>query len=223
VTAFRVLIDRADDNDPEQVIWPLPNVWLGVSVEDQQRADERIPDLLETSAAVRFLSCEPLLGPIDLNRLHQEFDDGLGHSWESCLNGKRFSEWGGDDGNGGDIDGVAKIDQVIVGGESGPNARPMHPDWARDLRDQCAAAGVPFLFKQWGEWAPHTLRAGGDLGGDVRRGFVTVVYPTGQTEDEIFLETGGRNTIPGTRYVARVGKKAAGRLLDGRTHDGVPS
>jgi protein gp37 len=103
--------------------WPLSNVWLGVSVENQQWADIRIPALLDTPAAVRFLSCEPLLGPINL-------------------------------GEPADT----RVDWVIVGGESGRGARPMHPDWARSLRDQCTAAGVPFLFKQWGEHAPRSYR-----------------------------------------------------------------
>jgi protein gp37 len=92
--------------------WPLPNVWLGTSVEDQRRADERVPLLARTPAAVRFLSCEPLLGPLDL------------------------APW------------LDRLGWVIVGGESGPRHRPMDPDWARALRDQCAAAGVPFFFKQ---------------------------------------------------------------------------
>jgi Bacteriophage protein gp37 len=103
----------------------LPNVWLGVSAEDQKRADLRIPALLDTPAAVRFVSAEPLLGPIDLSRFVE--DDG-----------EKFD--------------LPPLSWVIVGGESGPGARPMHPDWARSLRDQCVAAGVPFLFKQWGEW-----------------------------------------------------------------------
>jgi protein gp37 len=102
----------------------LPNVWLGVSVENQAAADERIPHLLQTPAAIRFLSCEPLLGPVEIHRYAM---GGL----------------------------ITTLDWVIVGGESGPGARPVHPDWARSLRDQCAAAGVPFFFKQWGEWGPE--------------------------------------------------------------------
>lgn len=117
-----------------QLPWPLPNVWLGVSVETQQWADIRIPALLDTPAAVRFLSCEPLLGPVTF----------------------RWAKWqpfGHEPGEVTDhLDGLRRIDWVIVGGESGPGARPMHPDWARTLRDQCVAAGVPFLFKQWGAW-----------------------------------------------------------------------
>ncbi|MEV5021380.1 phage Gp37/Gp68 family protein [Sphingobium sp. LMA1-1-1.1] len=134
----------------------LENVWLGVSVEDQARADERIPHLLATPAAVRWLSCEPLLGPVRLDRIHETFDDGLAHSWESCLNGKRFDIWGE-----GENDGHPKVDWVVVGGESGKGARPMLADWARSLRDQCSEAGTPFFFKQWGAYLPC-----GQLNGD---------------------------------------------------------
>jgi protein gp37 len=108
--------------------WPLPNVWLGVSVENQRAADGRIPDLLATPAALRFVSCEPLLGPVDL------------YTWLPLLEIERESR-GPDD---------RYVDWVIVGGESGPGARPMHPDWARHIRDQCLKARVPFFFKQWG-------------------------------------------------------------------------
>ncbi len=107
---------------------PLPNVWLGVSVEDQKRANERIPLLLDTPAAVRFISAEPLLGPITVFSMNGPID--IYRGMESPL------------------------DWVIVGGESGPGARPMHPGWARSLRDQCAEADVAFFFKQWGNWRP---------------------------------------------------------------------
>ena len=113
---------------------PLPNVWLGVSVEDQATADLRIPLLLQCPAAVRWLSCEPLLGPIDLERVLRR---------------------------GGSID-PGQIDWVVVGGESGVCARPMQPEWARMLRDACSAACVPYYFKQWGEWAPADDAAGGE-------------------------------------------------------------
>ena len=115
-------------------VWPLPNVWLGVSCEDQKRADERIPLLLQTPAAVRFLSVEPMLGPVDLQgRLVEWHRDGstffspVPHSTP-----KRLFDW------------------LICGGESGGNSRPFNLAWARSLRDQCAAAGVPFFFKQAG-------------------------------------------------------------------------
>lgn len=111
-----------------------PNVWVGTTVEDQQRADERIPALLKIPARVRFLSCEPLLGPVNLTVI---INNGLGRDALRV-----------DDASMGDPE--RHVDWVICGGESGPGARPMHPDWARSLRDQCAAAGVAFHFKQWG-------------------------------------------------------------------------
>jgi protein gp37 len=193
-----------------RVGWPLPNVWLGVSCEDQERADERIPQLLETPAAVRFISAEPLLGPISLGALRL----ATASPYDS-LRGRRAEP------ENDDIS-CAKLDWVIVGGESGPNARPMHPDWPRALRDQCSAAGVPFFFKQWGAWVPHYPKAGGDLGEDVRRGRVRIVHPTGQTDVEVSIETGGRSTIPGSRYMRAVGKKEAGRLLVGVEHNEFP-
>jgi protein gp37 len=130
--------------------WPLTNVWLGVSVEDQRWADIRIPALLDTPAAVRFLSCEPLLGPVTLA------PEWLQADHETCT----CSETAG----------CREIHWVIVGGESGRGARPMHPDWALDLRDQCAGANVPFHFKQWGAHGSDGVRRdkhinGGDLDG----------------------------------------------------------
>lgn len=123
------------DQDPEL---PLPNVWLGVSVENQQWADIRIPALVKTPAAVRFLSCEPLLGPVDLMRWTCRHTP-------DCLNEMKSPPWCV---CGRDADGY--LDWVIVGGESGPGARPMDTAWARTIRDQCTAAGVAFHFKQWG-------------------------------------------------------------------------
>lgn len=124
--------------------WPLPNVWLGVSVEDQKRADLRIPALLDTPAAVRWISAEPLLGPVDII-------NSLGDSW------------------------LTGIDWIVAGGESGPGSRPMHPDWARSLRDQCEVAGVPFLFKQWGSHRPSAV------GSIVRGGVRFPMVPASKT------------------------------------------
>lgn len=124
------------------MLWPLTNVWLGVSVENQEQADKRIPLLIDCPAAVRWLSCEPLLGPIDLepvfnSRRHTEVTNVEGYA-SKCTEPH--------------LTCAGVINWVVVGGESGPKARPMHPDWARSLRDQCQAADVPFFFKQWGEW-----------------------------------------------------------------------
>ena len=174
--------------------WPLPNVWLGVSIENQATADERIPLLLQTPAAVRFVSCEPMLGPVDLYGGDPDprlggVTAGHGVTLEPCW-------YPGDDPHGPPRPG---LDWVICGGESGPGARPMHPDWARSLRDQCQAAGVPFFFKQWGEWAPNCLCG----------------------------SKGPHRTTPRPEpghmgCMFRCGKKAAGREIDGRTWDEAP-
>lgn len=172
--------------------WPLPNVWLGVSVEDQKRADERIPILLETPAAVRWISAEPLLGPLYLRRISV-----LG-GWYDALAGYRDIERG--------ISPEGVLDWVVVGGESGPGARPMHPGWARGLRDQCRNAGVPFLFKQWGNWLPLQDSEG---------------YWPQEAEGCMRLNvdgTKGRYGYP----MQNVGKKRAGRLLDGVEHNEYP-
>lgn len=132
--------------------WPLPNVWLGVSVEDQRRANERIPHLLATPAAVRFVSAEPLLGPVRFTRLSRSIAAGLssvtnamtGHEWDNSeIFGENLPE-------ADDRPTLPRLDWVIVGGESGPGARPFNPDWARSVRDQCKAAGTAFFMKQMG-------------------------------------------------------------------------
>ena len=173
----------------------LPNVWLGVSVENQSAADERIPLLLDTPAAVRWISAEPLLGPVDLNQLLVDQERGL-HG--SALHEQHDDCY---------YQSNAQLDWVVVGGESGPKARPMHPEWARSLRDQCAAAGVPFLFKQWGEWG--TIPGHG------------AHYPAGIAPDGSWVGAEDRFTED-CALMYRIGKKAAGRLLDGHTHDGFP-
>lgn len=173
---------------------PLPNVWLGISAENQQWADIRIPELLDTPAAVRWVSAEPLLGPIDL-------DNCGGYQ---AVTPKPFP-------------GLTYLKWVVVGGESGPKARPMHPDWARSLRDQCQEAGVPFLFKQWGEYAPGRIiespqfRGGAyfDDGGHVVGGNPAVSLPS------------VHNFGDGTGAY-RAGKGRAGRLLDGREWNEYP-
>lgn len=180
--------------------WPLPNVWLGTSISDQASADLRIPHLLATPAAVRFLSAEPLLGPVNLL-----VTDSKGHDI-SALRGIGCDPT---DPDGADeYYRTGKLDWVIVGGESGPDARPMHPDWARSLRDQCVAAGVPFFFKQWGEWLPV-----GDWYEDHHSSLPVRAWNGASWTDD------GRT---GGEWVARIGKRAAGRLLDGRTWDQMP-
>jgi protein gp37 len=131
-------------SDPRRT-WPLSNVWLGVTVEDQQRADERIPLLLRCPASVRFVSIEPMLGPVDLARI-----DFGGAGVQNVLD-CRVSAWAQRNG----IEKLNGIDWVIAGGETGPGARPAAPDWFRGIRDQCQEAGVPFFFKGGGDWSPH--------------------------------------------------------------------
>ena len=139
-----------------------PNVWLGTTVESQEFAKGRIKQLLRVPAAVHFLSCEPLLGPLDLRE------------WLS----------------------TGRLDWVIAGGESGPHARPTDPQWFESLRDQCTHYGVKFHFKQWGEWTP--------------------TKPT-------MWQRIRRMNVPSGVSVFRAGKKTAGRLLGGRTWDGMPA
>jgi len=199
---------RLSANPDVQWQAPLKNVWLGVSAERQQEADERIPLLLQTPAAIRFVSLEPLLGPIDLENL--KFDGGEKivhgfcgqHAFRDGDHWEHAGEWPG-------------IDWVIVGGESGPNARPMHPRWARDLRDQCAV-GVPFFFKQWGE------HAWGELIDDDRE--EPYRRWTNDDADSWRLDEYGkaRCDLP-QWWPSKVGKKAAGRLLDGIEHNGMPA
>ena len=202
--------------------WPLPNVHLGVSVEDQARADERIPDLLATPAAVRFISAEPLLGPVDLRAI--EIPMGVGVDVFDAL------QFDFEHGEEDTAQGTATIDWVIAGGESGPGARPMHPDWARSLRDQCKAAGVAFHFKQWGEWAPLDAFGGvEDRPISDRRGRVRdwmnryVVACRGYPDERGDRLRAHSFTQHATSLVYKVGKKRAGRLLDGRTWDEFPA
>lgn len=209
------------------------NAAIGTTVEDQKRADMNVPHLLVAKTRLKpafaFLSCEPLLGPIDL--CHIPFTSGDQRHKQDALTGEALLYAIGKDGNPDMTVRVseprlARIDWVITGGETDQGkhkARPTHPQWFRSLRDQCAAHGVAYHHKQNGEWMPHRPVAGGDLGGDVRSGRVMIVHPTGQTDVEVSESTGGRNTIPGSRYMARVGKKNSGRLLDGVEHNAFPA
>ena len=166
--------------------WP-PNLWLGATVCNQAEADRDIPKLVNIRARIRFLSMEPLLGPVNFQQAH--------------IAPYLF----------------ARVDWVITGGESGHAARPMHPDWIRSLRDQCAKAGIPFLLKQWGEWEIASLE----------NGHVDCRMPeTGETKTWVDLnglqQACTSNGLVDPYAMARVGKKKAGRTLDGRTHTEFP-
>lgn len=171
-----------EKNEPEVIgfieHWPLKNIWLGVSIEDQQTADERIPILLQTTAAVRWVSIEPLLGPVDLNKREL-----LCREWRHGLTIGTYLDW------------------VVVGGESGPKARPMHPEWARSIRDQCQATKVPFFFKQWGEFGPESLVDDND-----NRTINNACCHIAERGERLY----------------RIGKRKAGRLLDGREWNEYP-
>lgn len=206
---------------------PWPHVWLGTTVENQEEADRRIPHLLAVPAAKHFLSCEPLLGPIRLDQLTRY---GQTRAYiDNALNGFQSNGYGGSYG--------PRIDWVIPGGETGPNARPPHPDWLRSLRDQCAAAGVPFFLKAWGDWAPLGQfeakgweRAGSNGTGEM------VGRLTGGFEDGCLPLFNGKRFV--TRYpwpttsntghdpgpcMVRVGTARSGALLDGREYRERPS
>jgi protein gp37 len=165
-----LLLTKRPQNIASMVPWSSKwsaNVWLGTTVETQTYAEKRLPFLLKNGAVVRFLSCEPLLGPLDLS------------TW--------FHK-----------NGLHPIDWVIAGGESGPRSRPMHPDWVGNLLRQCRKAKVPFHFKQWGHWAPTN---------------VAIENVPAQTLQ--FAEERPVKMVP-------LGKKAAGRVLEGVTWNGLP-
>ncbi len=173
--------------------WPLPNVWMGTTVENQAAVDERIPMIDTIPSAGCFISVEPMLGPVDISRFLVRFrcfnchDISLSRvdgfvcpsCGEECLGSHHFSP---------------SVDWVICGGETGPNARPMHPDWPMLLRDQCREAEVPFFFKQWGEWAPAGKR----------------------------IFENARMVLMGDKAFYHIGKDAAGGLLDGQRHHELP-
>lgn len=178
---------------------PLKNVWLGVSVESQEH-DQRIGELLATPAAVRFLSAEPLLGPLRLLDMPNGNDLGEGSPWLDALRG-----WSHD--GHGDGCGVNKLDWVIVGGESGPGARPMDLAWARSIRDQCSAASVPFFMKQVDKKTP------------IPEDLMIREFPDGRRSNDAVPW----GWVAATRHATK-GRflPAAGRQLDGRTWDEIP-
>lgn len=183
-----------------------PNVWLHVSVTDQATAKARIPELLRIHAQVRGISAEPLLGPVDLTAgrwCSRTEDDHECETW------------------------IDHLSWVITGGESGHGARPSHPDWFRSLRDQCAAARVPFFFKQWGERAPTNGDARNEYGSpyhghDDPDGRSVVALPDGTLTDTGWNGGAGPHLRGGVQLI-HLGKKAAGRLLDGVEHNGFPN
>lgn len=197
-------------------LWPWPNFWLGITVVNQEEAARDIPKLLATPARTRFLSIEPMLGAIDLT-----LDSIVCTDCPWCLDGSpdpdtgavencRRCEWTGKSDEWG-------IDWVVVGGESGPGARQMHPDWVRSIRDQCATAGVGFLFKQWGEWRPP-----------IDDETYSTAMGRGQSVPAFIVSHDGtvhcfhNEDIDRGTPMLLVGKKHAGRLLDGVQHDGYP-
>jgi protein gp37 len=230
-------IDRAQALGTTTVVrapWPWPNVWLGATVVNQAEADRDVPKLLAVPARVRFLSIEPMLGPIDVRKymwpVHPVWPAKYRSPQEAIAAGAEVQykrqalvskAWADH-----------MLSWVIAGGESGPHARPAHPDWFRSLRDQCAAAGVPFHFKQWGEWWEVDSESR-----DEETGEHHVVDVPGIEADERFdrktdclVARDGRvfgtlddlpDDLP-ARHMTRLGKKAAGRLLDSVEHNGFP-
>lgn len=222
--------------------WPSEygHVWLGTTAENQDAADERIPILLQIPAAVRFVSVEPMLGPVDLTRYlrtRKDYTSGGCYFIECSLCGERFNAGKGPTNSTGmrwregfkaewwakhtgipqdryaiklhvsEIPELCKspsLSWIICGGETGTGARPCHPDWVRSLRDQAKAAGVPFFFKSWGQWVP-TYTTGPEF--ELRR----------LADDEVVMSGHGHGVV-----MKKVGKKEAGRLLDGREWNEVP-
>lgn len=216
----RVSLPNFDHALPKN--WPLPNIWFGVTAEDQQRANERIPDLLGTPAAIRFVSCEPLLGAVDLRRIN--FQPNL---WIDCIDRnwpERFAQFGAGRG----------LDLVITGGETGPGARPTHIDWERSIRNQCAAADVAYFRKQIGEWKAVCEMSQEEIDAcyhpapesapdATRRAKVRsiVMHRDGAVFDNP-IASGAFEGGKGAMTMFRVGRRRAGHLLDGKAHHEFP-
>jgi protein gp37 len=196
------------DNPNTNGNWGWKHVWMGVSVENQQTANERIPLLLQVPAAVRFLSCEPLLGPVDLTQVTQTISPGY---FGDCLQPYHVPYCDKEKH-------YPVISWVIVGGESGKDARPVHPDWVRSLRDQCQKAGVSYFFKQWGAFVdvnnilPVPME---DFSKNLKNGKWVSVDNTGAIVKHV---SGPNNAI----IMAKGGKKSSGRQLDGREWNEFP-
>lgn len=194
---------------------PRPNIWLGTTVENQAEAERRIPHLLDVPAVLHFVSAEPLLGPVDFTRI----DVTKRHASTAEMDALKGTTWL--PGNAGESSTTfshdQKIDWIIVGGESGAYARPMHPQWVRDIRDQCEIAGTAFHFKQWGEWAP----------GECAKSHPTRTEITASMVDGAWLL--GKLTVKQSEELHRddepdlyrMGKSKAGRWLDGVEHNQI--
>lgn len=207
---------RVEFTEGSKFPMPLPNIWLGVTSENQEQANKRIPILLSIPAAKHFVSIEPMLSEIELTKLYLNGNENYTkNALTGCFSGKsiEYDSYMG-----------PKLDWVIVGGESGHKARPMHPDWVRSVRDQCKAAKVPFLFKQWGEW----IIADASQGAISSNKPYGTLFPDGKWIPNIFDEKGNLVSYGASEYhkniigLYRVGKKQAGRLLDGREHNEFP-
>lgn len=229
--------------------WPLKNVWLGTSVENQQAANERVPILLQCPAAVRFLSCEPLLGAVDLTKIpsiRQDLDDRMPtpvtKTIINCLSGHELKwEWVIHDSPDNWFQAkyrYPKIDWVIVSGESGKHARPMHPDWVRSLRDQCAESNTPFRFDGWGDYVPTFFQ---DVDtGIINRGayfylnsveavkhFFKYRHPSSIVLVDNLGLVSAKADLDNVKVPAHVmensPKSAYASLIDGKIHDGFPN
>jgi protein gp37 len=209
----RAMLPVIDSKTPGYRPWtehsPWPNVRIGATFANQNEADRDLPKLLAVPAAGYFVSIEPMLGPINFRwtpYAHQSTD-------------QTYRQYLGEKGSVNQYEALRKLDWVIVGGESGPGARPMHPDWARSLRDQCISASVPFFFKQWGEYVQHE-QAGKDLNFCYEHsrdgGWMEFdgSYSTGETAEPKQAKT--------SAHVFRLGKRHSGCLLDGVEHKEFP-
>ena len=225
---------RAAQDARARAAHPPANIWLGVRVTDQRTAEARIPVLLETPAATRFVLCEPLTGPVDLHDYLTELRD-VTHPYadapeDAVVDGmvRHGDQW----------HRTQHVHWVIAGGGTGPDTRPLHPQWARDIRDACAQHSVPFYFTQHGEYLTATVvddptyaggRAydnplhGGRSSATLREPGPSRTFRSGQWRS---MEPGDRTQhtwmLDKDTIAVRVGRKAAGRALDGRLHDAAP-
>lgn len=207
----RSLLEVCKDVAPQD--WPLPNVWTGVSAENQETADLRIPILLQIPAAIRWVSLEPLLGPIFLGKCGAVEIYRPGYKTGEPVNLVT-------DPNFPQIKARGLIDWAVVGGESGPKARPMHPEWARSLRDQCVDANIPLFFKQWGAWEPVADIYSQDK---YESRLSTALEHRCINLDKTGCEWPEFQPPGGTWIMERVGKKHAGRKLDDTEWNQMPN